>query len=80
MHHVHFLNLVFTSKYARALQREEKNYQTLIANRGRILYMYLCFTLSINFKSSNLSYDDLTLRAGYDDIQNRLFDETVLLI
>jgi hypothetical protein len=36
----------------------KKNYQTLIANEGRILYMYLCFTLSINFKSSNLSYDD----------------------
>jgi hypothetical protein len=58
----------------------KKNYQTLIANKGRILYMHLCFTLSINFKSSNLSYDDLTLHVGHDDIQTRLFDETVVLI
>jgi hypothetical protein len=42
---------IFTRKNARALQREGKSYQMLIENKGRMLYIYLCFTLSINFKS-----------------------------
>jgi hypothetical protein len=50
--------LLLTSKNARALQREEKGYQTLIENKGGMLLIYLCFTLSINIKSYNLSYDD----------------------
>jgi hypothetical protein len=42
----------------RVLQWKEKSYQILIAREDRILYMYLCFTLSINFESSNSFYDD----------------------
>jgi hypothetical protein len=42
----------------------KKSYQTSIANKGEILYVYLCFTLFINFESSNLSYDDHTTCIG----------------
>jgi hypothetical protein len=46
-----------TSKYARALQREKKNYQTFMKNDKKN-GIYIPFLFSIKFKSYILFYDD----------------------
>jgi hypothetical protein len=45
-----FCLFIITSKYARALQREKKIYQTLMKNKyENVIYLFILFSLFVKF-------------------------------